>query len=295
VTVLFSPSDKARIIPLLRMLREIGVVARGYCIRPDWENVPDRELSRLIFDSTHFFILCSTESLKSSWIAFVVGFSLGNERPALLFRTLQDVRLPRYLAAFPTTDSLDIARTYFLKEKHEWHEERRQQEAKRLLLDAGISFNADSFAQCVSDGDLTSIKLFIAAGLDPNLSDKNGIPLLSTAIRCRRRQIVEFLVDRDADINAVSADRGYSALMEAVRLGDRDLALLLIDRGADLEIHSKDGQTSLMLSVGHGNVEMTKLLVDSGADPDTCDALGFSARKYANMLGNNEIRMLLAS
>jgi uncharacterized protein len=294
VAVLFSPGDRPHIIPILNMFQDLAIQAKGFGINSNWQSVTNSELTTKFRNATHFFILFSSESLEAGWLSFAAGYSLGREVSVMLYRVESGIAIPGYLSAMLESNSIEAAETYYREQKRDWREKRERAESRRILLERGISFHADSFTKSLCEGDLESIKLFLAAGMNANSRDKTGVPALIIAVRNRRPAIVQFLAKAGADINAVSADRGYSALMEAVRLGNLPIARFLVGNGADLEVRSKDGQTAIILAVGHGDADMAAFLMKAGANPDTSDALGLSARKYAALLKDDRLRKLMA-
>lgn len=69
---------------------------------------------------------------------------------------------------------------------------------------------------------------------------KGRLPLHNAAQLGMRSLVVE-LLDKGADINAITATRwGWSALMLAVEAGQREVVAILLQRGADLEAQTRD-------------------------------------------------------
>ena len=163
-------------------------------------------------------------------------------------------------------------------EKHE-----NEHNALIQLFTMGIPFTADSFAHYL-EKDLPEVyNLFVHAGIVINAKTSEGVPMLSIAARNDHLDQVEWLLSLGADINAISGDRGYSAVMDAVWRKNFKITEYLINRGADLSIVSTDGQPILVLAVGNGNEKIVRLLLEHGADPDIKDSMGMSARQYANL------------
>lgn len=165
--------------------------------------------------------------------------------------------------------------------------------SRDFLLEQGISCNADSFEFYLEKEKTEICKSILNSGIDVNSKTLQGVPLLCVATRNDNREMLEFLLDRGADINEVSADRGYSPVMDAVWRKNYEITKILIERGADLSIMSSDGQSILVLAVGNGNSKIIKLLLDSGADPDITDSMGMSARGYASLFKNEELIKLM--
>jgi len=57
-----------------------------------------------------------------------------------------------------------------------------QKEARIKLGQMNVNYNEDTFVDRAKDGDVLAVKLFIQAGMSPNVSDKDGItPLMAAA------------------------------------------------------------------------------------------------------------------
>ena len=151
------------------------------------------------------------------------------------------------------------------------------------LFTMGIPFTADSFAHYLEKDVVDVYRLFIHAGMVVNARTSEGVPMLSVAARNDHMDQIEWLLSLGADIDAISGDRGYSAVMDAVWRKNFKITEYLIKKGADLSIVSTDGQPILVLAVGNGNEKIVRLLLENGADPDIKDSMGMSARQYANL------------
>jgi len=88
-------------------------------------------------------------------------------------------------------------------------------------------------------------------------------------------EIVKLLLDRRADINAVSKN-AFSAtpLQGAAAFKNIDLARLLIDRGANVNCRGEEGVSPLHEAAGSGQIELAKLLLDHGATLNAKDDHG---------------------
>jgi len=117
-------------------------------------------------------------------------------------------------------------------------------------------------------GRIESVAAALAA--DPTLLNKTqwqGPPLVWAAA-AGQTEMVKWLLDRGADINAGRDPKVYrslSPLSAAVRHGDRALVELLLDRGADPNAPKED---ALQVAVGAGRAEIVKLLLERKAAPN---------------------------
>ena len=153
--------------------------------------------------------------------------------------------------------------------------------SKKNLLERGIPYTADCFGTYIAKNKLEIVNEFLAAGMSVNSRDDTGTPMLNIACRNDNYEFVEMIYDLGAELNAVSDDRGYTAVMDAVWRGNEKITKYLISKGADLNTINKEGQNNLILAVGANRESLVKLLVENGADPDVKDMMGMSAYTYA--------------
>lgn len=295
VAVLASPEDAHHILPILETLKGVGIRGSGLKLRDGWENLARAEIEARVGGLSNMLLVCSPASVRKSWFHFAVGVGLGHRSPTVLFRTDGSWNPSRYLERLPVLDGLAELQAFYDELRDEWSRTEERRKARDSLLEAGVSCNTLSFAECVREGDLNSVGLFLAAGLPVDATDRHGVPLLCLAARHHHRRVAEILLDAGASIDLVSEDRGYSPLMDAVQAGAEELVELLIARGAKLDLASKDGQTALVIAVGRNDPALSARLLEKGADADIPDKLGLSARKYARLFGNQQLLALLDS
>jgi ankyrin repeat protein/spore coat protein CotH len=94
-------------------------------------------------------------------------------------------------------------------------------------------------------GDLKVIKQAIADGTDVNARNPQfGEPILSTAALMGHTEIMTFLLEKDADINARNRD-GNTALHSAAFLGRADAVELLLEHGVDVNARNNQGGSAI--------------------------------------------------
>jgi len=111
-----------------------------------------------------------------------------------------------------------------------------------------------------------SIKLLLEAGV--SVEDKNGgvFSPLTTAIREHRTEIVRFLLDAGADVNAPGE---HLPIIKAIRRyeGDPQILETLLARGADVNLMYR-GWNAVLQAVENGNADILRLIVERGNGVD---------------------------
>lgn len=161
--------------------------------------------------------------------------------------------------------------------------------AKNKLLERGIPFTSDCFATYIAKNKIEVVNEFLEAGMSINEKDDAGVPMLNIACRNDNFDFVKMFLELGANIDAVSDDRGYTAVMDAVWRGNEKITKFLIENGADLNTISKEGQSNLVLAVGAGRENIVKLLAENGSDCDVKDMMGMSAYNYAVLFKKTRI------
>lgn len=282
IIVLCANEDKTLAVDMLRMMKTLRLNCAAYVLREAWRSEKHR-LDEILAPASHIVAVLSETSSKSTWLPFAAGLSLGSDRPLVLYRNSRSPAQEAYLAPFFLLLSLEDLSSFLEAESSEWHAVAGRRQARRELLDLGVSFSGESFADSVRSGNTHAVGLFLRAGFPPDTCDKKGVPMLCLAAREGHGPIVDMLLDHGAALDLPSEDRGNSALMDAVAAAHDGIVQSLLSRGAAVDTQSKNGQTALVIAVGKNNATIAGLLLEAGADPDLSDKLGFSARKYAKL------------
>jgi ankyrin repeat protein len=104
------------------------------------------------------------------------------------------------------------------------------EEARIKLAQMNIKYNENSFFEKVKEGDVVAVKLFLRAGMDPNLKNKYGLSPLIVAARDGRLKVLKFLVDNGANLNT-KLENGNDALDLAADRGHKNIEQFLIKKG----------------------------------------------------------------
>jgi uncharacterized protein len=293
VLILWSTPDDQEARRFVHVLRRAGVSAGAFRIREGWEEESSDGILHLLATGTHVLLETRKDTLSQGWFYLSAGFALARGDRLALYRPNPALRLPTYLADATVLASAAQAKAYYVQERDRWTREHNLAVAHDAIEAAGLGFSEEAFAGCVAEGNVELVKRYLEVGFSPNTRTRVGVPVLSVAVRGRHREVVALLIEHGADIDAVSGDRGNTAIMDAAAEGDVAVVRNLIHAGADLDVRSKNNQTALILAVGRGLVDVAEALIEGGADVTPTDSLGMSACKYAELFQSARILKLL--
>lgn len=138
---------------------------------------------------------------------------------------------------------------------------------KLLLLDGGFHVNSESLTEAIFRGNRQMVKLLLdhkAAEVDSELS---GWVHLRFAVERGDRQIVQWLLERGANVNVESDDDGQTALTVAIDNGVEELWQLLIEHVVSLRAQK------LFVSESNLNVGLTSARVVKDYWRACCDEI----------------------
>lgn len=184
---------------------------------------------------------------------------------------------------------------------------------------------ADSMIKAVKFDDVSGVKKLLSQGLDPNLVDNTGTPLLIIAAREKSDKVAQLLIDnpktdiekldpagenammlaalnddlplvqmliaKDAEVNK----KGWAPLHYAATNGHDDVVKVLLDASAYIDAGSPNGTTPLMMAARGGHLSTVKLLLDEGADLRVKNQIGMTAVDFANQYHEKDVAEGLAA
>lgn len=125
-------------------------------------------------------------------------------------------------------------------------------------------YNKESFFQCVQEGNVAMVKLFLDQGMDPDAKDNYSATALMLATRNEDEAMVRALLEKGADVN-IKSDDGVTALMAAAFTEHAGIVEMLLAAGADVNIRSQSGLTALLLAREKNNYAVLRILEKYGA------------------------------
>jgi ankyrin repeat protein len=165
--------------------------------------------------------------------------------------------------------------------------------SKEELARRGLEFSEEAFLAQVRDGPSEAVRLFLRAGMSPDINDQGFSPLLEAARRARS-ETARALIESGAAVNAKDP-YGVTALMFSLIAGSTDIALELINNGADINSRDVDGRTALVEALTSENeipVEVIETLVRRGADVNVRLAGGLTPLMIAAS-GDSQVARIL--
>lgn len=252
----------------------------------------DTSLFSILSSSSYAIFNLPNEFIEHKSILFVLGYVIGKGIPVFLSKSILksefivDLNNIENVIDFTDLENLENLLNQNLP-TYVAHEEKNK--AMKVLFEKGIPFTPDCFSFQIAKNDFEICELFFKAGMDINERDSAGTPFLCAAARNGKKDMVQWLLEKGADIDAISRDRGYSAVMDAVWKSNKEIVELLVNKGANLNFVSRDGQTALILATGSGNFDICRILAENGADPTIKDRMGMSSIDYATLFKKEEI------
>jgi ankyrin repeat protein len=123
-------------------------------------------------------------------------------------------------------------------------------------------------------------------GVDINGVNPNGMTALSTAVRDRRPELVQFLLERGANPNGTGSTH---LLAYVAKWEDPKAVQMLLKAGCNPNAATKDGDVPLCVASSAGSVECAKALLAAGADPNGRNGRGSTPLCEASWSGSHEV------
>ena len=172
------------------------------------------------------------------------------------------------------------------------------------------------FAKAAKFDDASEVKSLLKKGVNPNIVDANGSPMLVLATREKSLKVIDVLLgDKNIDVDLsdkngetplmmASIDGnlplvktlvidhkaqldhiGWTPLHYACAKGQLEVAQFLIANGAIVDSMSLGNTTPLMMAVQSGNEKLVKLLLDKDADLQLRNSQRLTAIDIADIYG----------
>ncbi|KWR90233.1 ankyrin repeat domain-containing protein [Cupriavidus sp. IDO] len=179
---------------------------------------------------------------------------------------------------------------------------------------------ADDMRKAVEFDDANTVQKLLGRGVDPNLVDSRGNPVLVVALREKSLKAATALIkaknidfdkanpagetplmmaalqgeldmvklmvdDMEVEINKT----GWTPLHYAATNGHNNVVKYLVDNAAYIDAESPNGTTPLMMAARGGHIDTVKLLLDEGADMRLKNQQGMTVIDFAERYNQAEI------
>jgi uncharacterized protein len=139
--------------------------------------------------------------------------------------------------------------------------------ARAELARMSIEYTPAAFIRSAEAGKTALVRLFLQAGIDPNVGDRHGVTALMHAADRGDRAMMEMLLKAGATVNARTARGRGTALGWAAGSGQVDAMRLLLKAGAARESFDD----AFLAALRRGHVDAMRLMLDQGANPRADD------------------------
>ena len=163
---------------------------------------------------------------------------------------------------------------------------------RRLLDEKAVDPKAldprgDTLLIAAIRNDATRVAEYLIAeqGTDLEATNAVGESALMIAAYRKRKDLVERLIARDAEVNRT----GWTALHYAASVDAADIVALLLEHAAYIDAESPNRTTPLMMAARGGFDAVCRLLVEAGADPTPINERDLAAADFARRGGHVEL------
>lgn len=153
-----------------------------------------------------------------------------------------------------------------------------------------------SLHEAVALGDVETMMYLIGEGATVHEMSYDGWTPLHLASFFGSYEAALLLIERGADVNAVSTNNQRNMPIHAAAAGRKyQLVKLLLEHGAEVNARQADGWTPLLLAVNNYDFEMSKLLVSYKADANIANTSGQTPLNLAKDKHYDNILLMLES
>ncbi len=111
---------------------------------------------------------------------------------------------------------------------------------------------------------LKMLKLFFENGVDLMQTDSDGISALDMAIKFKRKEVIQFCINKGFDLNTTKRKSGITPVMLAACFSDIEMMQLLLSAGGEINAEDKAGMSPKDYSKKLGQTKMTEFLNEKG-------------------------------
>jgi ankyrin repeat protein len=175
-----------------------------------------------------------------------------------------------------------------------WAVFERNSDIVKLLLDANVPLEdqtIDGITPLLSasrTSNIELVQLLLERGANANAIDVNG----NNALYACDENIVKILIDNNTDINYQNL-RGQTPLHHAARFGYLKIVEVLISSHANMEIKDSKGMTPLLQALDKKQYDIASFLIKSGANVNVEDKNGRTPLMIVSKRAQKMVQLLI--
>lgn len=154
--------------------------------------------------------------------------------------------------------------------------ETKTHEFRQALEARSIKFIAPEFFARISRGDMSTVVLFVNAGMDIDTPNEQGWTPLMVALFEGHEEVALFLIKKGANVN-FSDRSGYQPVHWAAFKAYTTVIDEIVTRSGDVNAQTDYGWTALLQAASLGHVATVDCLLRHGAQPNSRDKEGAAA------------------
>lgn len=150
-----------------------------------------------------------------------------------------------------------------------------------MELPMELDYSGFDIVKATQYGAISRVRELVDAGWDVNQPDSETVTLLHWAAINNRRDIIGFLLERGAIVDAVGGELNATPLHWATRQGHLSACVQLMQSGADPSIRDTEGCSCIHIAAQFGHTALVAYFIARGVNPDLQDRGGMTALMWA--------------
>ena len=146
--------------------------------------------------------------------------------------------------------------------------------AEAALRRKNVAYSVEEYLKRAASGDVETVRLFLAAGMNPNALAIDGRSALGLAEKSQRNDMMAVLKTAGATLNPFEGLKKLGlkfdpeTFLTVAQKGDLEAVKYFVRAGMVLDTQDRSGLTALAWAVHGDHFEVVKFLLSSGANPN---------------------------